>query len=102
MHGTFSKGFLLHGKAVSAVRPDRLILVKVSLLEMAELGLQVLEVLRDAFILLGQPHVALRKLLLVLRVALLQAAVQHPLVTTLHSVLCYCADHNTFTLWCLD
>ena len=87
---------------MSAVRPDRLVLVEVSLLEMAELGLQVLEVLGDALILLSQPHVALRKLLLVLRVALLQAAVQHPLVTSLHSVLCNCVDHNTFTLWCLD
>ena len=51
--------------------PDRLVLVEIGLLEVAELGLQVLEVLRDALVLLGQPHVSLRILLLMLGVALL-------------------------------
>jgi hypothetical protein len=55
---------------------DRLVLVEVSLLEVAELGLQVLEVLRDALVLLCQSHVGLGKLLLMLRVALLQAGTQ--------------------------
>ena len=53
--------------------PDRLVLVQVCLLEVAELGLQVLEVLCDALVLLCQPHVGLCILLLVLGVALLQA-----------------------------
>jgi hypothetical protein len=55
---------------------DRLVLVEVSLLEVAELGLQVLEVLRDALVLLCQSHVGLSKFLLMLRVALLQAGTQ--------------------------
>ena len=55
---------------------DRLVLVEVSLLEVAELGLQVLEVLCDALVLLCQSHVGLRELLLMLRVALLQAGTQ--------------------------
>jgi len=55
---------------------DRLVLVEVSLLEVAELGLQVLEVLCDALVLLRQSHVGLSKLLLMLRVALLQAGTQ--------------------------
>jgi len=55
---------------------DRLVFVEVSLLEVAELGLQVLEVLCDALVLLCQPHVGLSKLLLMLRVALLQAGTQ--------------------------
>lgn len=45
---------------------DRLVLVEVSLLEVAELGLQVLEVLCDALVLLCQSHVGLSELLLVL------------------------------------
>ncbi len=55
---------------------DRLVLVEVCLLEVAELGLQVLEVLCDALVLLCQSHVGLGKLLLMLRVALLQAGTQ--------------------------
>ena len=47
-------------------------LVEVRLLEVAELGLQVFEVLRDTLVFLCQPHVRLRILLLVLRIALLQ------------------------------
>lgn len=48
-----------------------MVLVEVSLLEVAELGLQVLEVLSDALVLLSQPHVGLRILLLMLGIALL-------------------------------
>ena len=57
------------------VQPDthRLVLVEVSLLEVAELGLQVLEVLRDALVLLCQPNVGLRILLLMLSIPLLQS-----------------------------
>ena len=55
---------------------DRLVFVEVSLLEVAELGLQVLEVLCDALVLLCQSHVGLSELLLMLRVALLQAGTQ--------------------------
>ena len=53
-----------------------MILVQVCLLEMAELGLQVLEVLCDAFVLLGQPHVGLCILLLMLGIACLQTTGQ--------------------------
>ena len=41
-------------------------LVEVCLLEVTELGLQVLEVLRDTLVLLCQPHVGLCILLLML------------------------------------
>lgn len=61
--------------------PDRLVFVEVSLLEVAELGLQVLEVLRDALVLLCQPHVGLRILLLVLGIALLHINPRHLLLS---------------------
>lgn len=49
-----------------------MVLVEVCLLEVAELGLQVLEVLCDALVLLSQPNVGLRILLLMLCILLLQ------------------------------
>lgn len=49
-------------------------LVKVSLLEMAKLGLQVLEVLCDTLVLLCQPDVGLSVLLLMLCIFLLQSS----------------------------
>ena len=60
---------------MQVVRPGthRLVLVEVSLLEVAELGLQVLEVLCDALVLLCQPDVGLCILLLMLSVPLLQS-----------------------------
>lgn len=74
--------------------PDRLVLVEVGLLEVAELGLQVLEVLSDALILLSQPHVGLRILLLMLRIALLQH--RHTMLllnaNTGHFCLCFTVD----------
>ena len=48
-----------------------MVLVEVSLLEVAKLGLQVLEVLCYTLVLLGQPNVGLRILLLMLCVLLL-------------------------------
>ena len=52
---------------------DRLVLVEICLLEVAELRLQILEMLCDTLVLLCQPHVGLCILLLMLGVALLQA-----------------------------
>ena len=67
---------------------DRLVLVEVSLLEVAELGLQVLEVFCDALVLLCQSHVGLSKLLLMLRVALLQAGTQRIACSGMPGICC--------------
>ena len=56
---------------------DRLVLVEVCLLEVAELGLQVLEVFCDALVLLRQPHISLRILLLMLPILGLQYKQSH-------------------------
>lgn len=74
-------------KWMGCVWPDRLVFVEVSLLEVAEFGLQVLEVLRDALVLLSQPHVGLRILLLMLGIPLLHINRQCLLLSwaTLHT-----------------
>ena len=80
--------------------PDRLVLVEVGLLEVAELGLQVLEVLCNALVLLSQPHVGFCVLLLMLGVALLQ---EHKAVRYGHVIdhSPHFSSYNTRTLACL-
>ena len=80
------------------VWPDRLVLVEVSLLEVTELGLQVLEVLSDALVLLSQPHVGLGILLLMLGIALLHINTPLLLLNANTGYFCLCWDLGCCTL----